>query len=246
VEEKETHPGGNGMRMRPWRKWAVTLAAGAATLLFAVPGAAAGDKGSKMDNPHVREDSKTCIVCHLSAPREGSSPAKDGNLQFRGDIVALCSSCHARYRHMHPVKIAMAPNMKSPEDLPLDKEGKITCITCHDVMQGKGVHRKRRLVGRELCLNCHVDSEILAQVNWYPTYLKKGEQGRLELKVVVFGTNILYDDGTHGDRVSHDTIYSLTEEASKSEKKRRLVYTGWVLDSAGRRSNTVTLAVEYE
>ncbi len=263
------------MRMRPWRKWAVTLAAGAATLLFAVPGAAAGDKGSKMDNPHVREDSKTCIVCHLSAPREGSSPAKDGNLQFRGDIVALCSSCHARYRHMHPVKIAMAPNMKSPEDLPLDKEGKITCITCHDVMQGKGVHRKRRLVGRELCLNCHVDSEILAQVNWYPTYLKKGEQGRLELKVVdfritgrkeylgksvllyyhaknvdtgqiVFGTNILYDDGTHGDRVSHDTIYSLTEEASKSEKKRRLVYTGWVLDSAGRRSNTVTLAVEYE
>jgi len=26
----------------------------------------------------------------------------------------------------------------------------------------------------------------------------------------------------------------------------RVVYTGWVLDNVGRRSNTVTLAVEYE
>lgn len=257
-----------------WGKGAVMLAAGAAMLLLVVS-AAAENKQGRMDNPHVRGDSKTCIVCHLSTPREGSLPAKESNLQFRGDIVALCSSCHATYRHMHPVKIAVAPNMKSPENLPLDKDGKITCITCHDVMEAMDVHRKRRLVGRELCLNCHADSEILAQVNWYPTYLKKGEQGRLELKVVdfrilgkkkylgdsvllyyyaknvdtgqiVFGTNILYDDGTHGDRVPHDTIYSLTEEASKSEKKRRLVYTGWVLDSAGRRSNTVTLAVEYE
>lgn len=176
---------------------------------------------------------------------------------------------------MHPVRIAVAPDMKSPEDLPLDREGKITCTTCHDVMEGMGAHRKRRVKGRGLCLNCHVDSDILAQVSWYPTHLRKGEHGRLELKVVefrvprkkaylgdsvllyyyaknvdtgkiTFGTNVLYDNGTHGDREARDSIYTLTEEAESEGRKKRVVYTGWVLDSEGRRSNTVTLAVEYE
>lgn len=251
------------------------LVFGSAMLCFVAAVGTAETKEKRADSPHGREDSKACIVCHLSVPPEGSSPSKERNLRFKGDIVALCSSCHDGYRHMHPVKIAVAPDMKSPEELPLDKDGKITCITCHDVMQAAGVHRKRKLVGKELCLNCHVDSDILAQVIWYPTRLKKGEQGRLELKVVefrvlgkkrhlgesvllyyyaknvdtgdiVFGTNILYDDGSHGDRVSRDSIYTLTEEAAKGGKKKRLVYTGWVLDAEGRRSNTVTLAVEYE
>lgn len=252
-----------------------TLVAAAVVLLAAVPGHAAEKKGGKQESPHARKDQKACVVCHVSQPPEGSAPAKESNLRFGGDIVALCSSCHEGYRHMHPVKIAVAPDMKSPEDLPLDKNGKITCITCHDAMEESGVHRRRKLVGRALCLNCHVDSDILAQVNWYPTHLAKGEQGRLELKVVEFrivgkktylgesvllyyyakdvdtgqisfGTNVLYDDGSHGDRVARDSIYTLIEKAEKIEKRKRVVYTGWALDVNGRRSNTVTLAVEYE
>lgn len=261
-------PGARGMR-------GVALVAAGLALLAAGSGGAAERRGGKTDNPHARKDSKACVVCHISAPAEGSAPAKENNLKFGGDLVALCSSCHESYKHMHPVKIAVAPDMKSPEDLPLDRDGKITCITCHDAMEASGVHRRRRLVGRALCLNCHVDSDILAQVNWYPTHLGKGEQGRLELKVVEFrlvgkksyvgssvllyyyaknvdtghisfGTNVLYDDGSHGDRIAHDSIYSLIEKSEKFEKSKRVVYTGWVLDSDGRRSNTVTLAVEYE
>ena len=63
---------------------------------------------------------------------------------------------------------------------------------------------------------------------------------------ILFGTNILYDDGTHGDRVAHDSIYTLMEKAPRKGKKSRIVYTGWVVDSEVRRSNTVTLAVEYD
>ncbi len=257
------------------RTWAVALAAAVLALFAAAAGAGADRRGGRADNPHARKDRKACVVCHVSAPAEGSAPAKENNLRFGGDMVALCSSCHDSYRHMHPVKIAVAPDMKSPEELPLDRDGKITCTTCHDAMEASGVHRRRRVVGRALCLNCHVDSDILAQVNWYPTHLAKGEQGRLELKVVefrlarrksylgdsvllyyyaknvdtgqiAFGTNVLYDDGTHGDRTAHDSIYTLIEKADKSEKGKRVVYTGWVLDADGRRSNTVTLAVEFE
>jgi len=254
---------------------AVSLVAALVALLAAASGEAAERRGGKAENPHVRKDQKSCIVCHVSRPAEGSTPMRENNLRFGGDIVALCSSCHDGYKHMHPVRIAVAPDMKSPEDLPLDRDGKITCITCHDAMEASGVHRRRRLVGRALCLNCHEDTNILAQITWYPTHLGKGEQGRLELKVVEFrivgkkaylgesvllyylarnvdtgeisfGTDVLYDDGSHGDRVGRDSIYTLIEKADKVEKRKRVVYTAWVLDSNGRRSNTVTLAVEYE
>jgi len=246
-----------------------------AAILFLLSGGADPASGKSPENPHGLKDQKACVECHVGIPAEGSSPRKEGNLRFGGDVVALCSSCHAKYRHMHPVKIALSPDMKSPEDLPLDKDGKITCITCHDVMEGHGVIRKRRMVGRALCLNCHADTDILAEVVWFPPRLKRGEKGRLEVKVVefriprkkttlgetvllyyyakspsggeiVFGTNVLHDDGTHGDRVAHDSVYTLTEIASGIEKKKRVVYTGWVLDNVGRRSNTVTLAVEYD
>lgn len=247
----------------------------AVAVLIVVQAPAAENRGGTKEDPHLRNQEKSCINCHLSTPLPGSSPSREKNLRFGGDIVSLCSSCHGGYRHMHPVRIAVSPNMKSPEDLPLDREGKITCITCHDVMERMGVHRKRNVQGRALCLNCHADSDILAQVNWYPTHLRKGEHGRLELKVVefrvprkkaylgdsvllyyyaknvdtgdiTFGTNILYDDGTHGDRAAGDSIYTLTEEAESGGRRKRMVYTGWVLDSEGSRSNTVNLAVEYE
>lgn len=255
------------------RAWRGALPVLAVSMILAAGAGHAAGKGK--DNPHGRKDPKACVLCHVAVPVEGSSPRRENNLRFGGDLVALCSSCHAGYRHMHPVRIAVSPDMKSPEELPLDKDGKITCITCHDVMEGHGVVRKRRMVGKALCLNCHDDTDILAEVVWFPSRLKRGQKGRLELKVVefriprrksslggtmllyyyakspsggeiTFGTNLLHDDGTHGDRVAGDSIYTLTEIASGIGARKRVVYTAWVLDNGGRRSNTVSMAVEYE
>ncbi len=255
-----------------FRRKGIILAA-VAVLSISLSAAAAEKKDKRGESPHHRKDGRSCVVCHVATPGEGAS-RKDAALKFGGDVVTLCSSCHSGYRHMHPVKIAVAPEMKSPDELPLDRDGKITCVTCHDVMEKMDVHRKRKFTGRQLCLNCHVDSDILAQVVWYPTHLARGETGRLEIKVVdfriparkrpigdsvllyyyakdvdtgdiTFGTNVLSDNGANGDRVSHDSIYTLIEKASSNEKKRRVVYTGWVVDAEGRRSNTVTLAVEF-
>lgn len=263
------------MRSRKRGNRAGAIAAGTLALLIAAFGAFAGPKEKRGENPHGRQDAGACVVCHVSAPSGTGGQRSGAALRFGGDIVALCSSCHEGYRHMHPLKIAVAPDMRKPEDLPLDGNNRITCITCHDVMEKAGLHRKRKVTGQQLCLNCHVDSDILAQVSWYPTQLRKGEKGRLEVKVVefhvpakkipigdsvllyyyardvdtggiTFGTNILRDDGAHGDRVARDSIYTLIEEAPATGKKRRLVYTAWVMDIHGRKSNTVTLAVEYQ
>ena len=260
------------MRVRRPGVWVRILPA--ALVVFVAWGAVAAEK-KRADNPHGVKDTKACSICHVTVPPEGSSPRKENNIRFGGDVTVLCTSCHESYRHMHPVRIAVSPDMKSPEELPLDKDGKITCITCHDVMEGHGVARKRRMVGKALCLNCHADTDILAEVVWYPTRLRRGEQGRLEMKVVefriprkkanlgesvllyyyaknvdtgeiTFGTNVLYDDGTHGDRAGRDSVYTLIETATGIEKRRRVVYTCWALDTDGRRSNTVTLAIEYD
>lgn len=256
------------------RMRAVGVVVAGAILLMAAAGVAMA-KG-KTDNPHLKKkDPKACLVCHTAQPGAVKAGVRrESKLKFGGDVVALCSSCHSTYSHMHPVKIAVAPDMKSPDDLPLDKDGKITCITCHDVMEGHGINRKKVFTGKALCLNCHFDSDILAQIVWYPTHLKRGEQGRLEIKAsefrikgkkaslgesvllyftfrnvdskaITFGTNILYDDGSHGDRTPRDGVYTLMEDATIDRKERR-VYTGWIVDGAGRRSNTVTLAIEYE
>lgn len=222
---------------------------------------------------HERTDRKTCLVCHRDVPREGSSPLRENNFQEGGDLEKICGKCHSSYRHTHPVKLVLTPLTKEKGDLQVWRNGEITCVTCHDVMAKIPVHRKKETVGKKLCLSCHVESDIFAQIIWYPTHLKRGETGRLEVKVVefsasrnkeylgetlllyyyakdadtgeiTFGTNVLYDDGTHGDRKGGDSIYTLTEDASVGGKKR-LVYTGWVLDRKGRRSNTVNLAIHY-
>lgn len=245
-----------------------------AAILVLLAGGAGPASGKSPESPHDPKDPKTCEVCHVVIPAEGSSPRNEGNLRFGGNIVALCSSCHVKYHHKHPVHIGLSPGMKSPEEMPLDKDGKIICITCHDVMEGHGGVRKRRIVGRALCLNCHADTDLLADIVWFPPRLKRGEKGRFEVKVVefralrkksslggtvllyyyakcpsggeiTFGTNVLHDDGTHGDKVANDSIYTLTEIATGIEKRKRVVYTGWVLDNVGRRSNTFTMAVEY-
>lgn len=224
---------------------------------------------------HESKNRKNCIKCHVKVPVQGSDPRGEGNLLFKGDFDKICSACHGNYEHEHPVSLVISPMIKGAESLPLDREGRIVCITCHDVMEKMEVHRKKVAMGKDLCLSCHVDSDIFAQIIWYPTHLKQGETGRLEIKVVefttrsdkrslgesvllyfyakdietghiTFGTNVLYDDGTHGDRVKGDSIYSLTETAQVDGKLKRLVYTGWILDKVSKRSNTVTLAVEYE
>lgn len=244
----------------------------AVILLVAALAWAVDEPKKSIEKPHGSKDPKNCSVCHSSLPTEVQSAKKEFNLKQGGDFEKLCGTCHSGYKHMHPVKIAVAPDMRNPEDLPLDKDGKITCITCHSVMDGSAGHLKRRLTGKLLCLNCHTDSDIIAQVVWYPTTLKTGQSGRLEMKIVefkvggqkqslgkevllyyyakdvdsgtiTFGTNVLRDDGTVGDRKAGDGIYTLLEKAVPTSK--RVVYTCWVLDVGARRSNTVTLAIEY-
>ncbi|MBI5206783.1 MAG: hypothetical protein HY934_03235 [Candidatus Firestonebacteria bacterium] len=114
----------------------------------------------KYINPHF---SKThCTSCHLTTPTDSDSKEDlKKNFKYKGNFIALCNSCHGASANIHPVDIIPPSTMKVPADLPLNDEGKVTCITCHDVgFNNRGIKYLIRGGDKfseinELCFRCH-------------------------------------------------------------------------------------------
>jgi hypothetical protein len=104
-----------------------------------------------------------CLDCHVTLPFEGVI------LSYYSDIPSICLGCHKEYPcrdesktvngYIHP--IGMEPSMTVPDDLVLDVQGKISCITCHFYHdKGKAelaLHDNylRRSTVKRLCMSCH-------------------------------------------------------------------------------------------
>jgi hypothetical protein len=86
--------------------------------------------GAVTDDTNVHYTDKYCTVCHEQTPRKGNK-----FLKYGGDDKQLCS-CHYRTagRDVHPSDVEIPKEFKKrmPNDFPLSN-GKIACITCHDV-----------------------------------------------------------------------------------------------------------------
>lgn len=118
-----------------------------------------------------------CLYCHEEKPDEKHATFKE--VKFIGDIEVLCRRCHliagnhsGNFDHMGIVPSEKRMNiMKEMEKkynilLPLDDDGKMTCITCHNPHekgvipdprpggQGAGSTYRHRLPGK-LCKECH-------------------------------------------------------------------------------------------
>lgn len=118
-----------------------------------------------------------CLYCHEEKPDEKHATFKE--VKFIGDIEVLCRRCHlvagnhsGNFDHMGIVPSEKRLNiMKGMEKkfnilLPLDNDGRMTCITCHNPhekgvipdrlpgAQGAGSKFRHRLPGK-LCKECH-------------------------------------------------------------------------------------------
>jgi len=83
-------------------------------------------------NPHWT--GKSCLECHEKKPEKG----KPATYKFGGDFNKLCKSCHdtALFRleeHIVGIKLQEDPYIKQPPQDFLLPEGKISCVTCHDL-----------------------------------------------------------------------------------------------------------------
>lgn len=111
-------------------------------------------------DPHEFKNSQ-CGFCHINF---------DGSLQFRDNITRLCNYCHGNDKALSHI-VGIKPTMEMPQDFHLDKDGVMTCGTCHDVhMNGSDAGNRRtyllrrNVTGREFCTLCHKDpSEIVTE-----------------------------------------------------------------------------------
>jgi predicted CXXCH cytochrome family protein len=133
-------------------------------------------------NPHKQLSNKgevikqKCFYCHSELPDEKKTGYKDAKLL--GNFGAICRGCHQRSakqplhaRHLRKPSaevLAQINRMQIQMDmvLPLDQNGSITCVTCHNPHQkglipdtragakGAGEIRRHRLAGN-MCIKCH-------------------------------------------------------------------------------------------
>lgn len=138
-------------------------------------------KYKKLD-PHNQLDAdgkivtEKCLYCHRSQPDVNITVYRD--VQLIGNLIVLCQRCHGLLRN-HPANVN---HYVQPSDkvfirmnimegrygivLPLDDEGKLTCVTCHNPHErgvipaeragakGAGEYFKHRLPGI-MCSSCH-------------------------------------------------------------------------------------------
>jgi len=88
-----------------------------------------------------------CSYCHITSD-------KTVQQQLKAPLSELCAECHPDRRSPNEHKVDIVPSMKVVE-LPLSKEGKITCATCHDPHDRGGYPLLLRTKPAELCLKCH-------------------------------------------------------------------------------------------
>lgn len=101
-----------------------------------------------------------CQLCHTTIPEPGT-PFEQVALTDEAD--RLCQQCHKMgSRTSHPTGVK--PQVSIPLERYLDKEGRITCITCHEVHkeQDRSFNRQElqgllrgHTQGRAFCFVCH-------------------------------------------------------------------------------------------
>lgn len=89
-------------------------------------------KQAEKINPH--QAGIFCVYCHEKEPIDEDDPL---NLKFDGDRVLICTQCHNNKRARadnHPVNRipSEGKGVEVDERFPL-YDGKITCLTCHDI-----------------------------------------------------------------------------------------------------------------
>ena len=98
--------------------------------------------------PDVPDIKKDCSICHVV--HRGVA----GVLLIR-PLPELCTECHPDRTGKGEHTIGIKPADTITNDLPLDKQWKITCTTCHAPHGEGGFPKMLRKKADEICISCH-------------------------------------------------------------------------------------------
>ena len=94
------------------------------------------------------ENKHECSYCHITSPEDAAMPLK-------ASLSGMCLECHPDRSGSNEHKLDIAPS-REVVGLPLSKDGKITCATCHDPHEKSGYPMLLRVEPSELCFKCHL------------------------------------------------------------------------------------------
>ncbi|MFC1856167.1 cytochrome c3 family protein, partial [Thermodesulfobacteriota bacterium] len=127
----------------------------------------------KKISPHKSEElGLSCLTCHRDTPEKGETA--DTVTLITEDIVKMCNFCHIIDTEKHPLNVDETISISKA--LPLSKDGKTICTTCHDphgTMNTINFLRERYVTDVEFskyedphevkeyysCLKCHLTDE---------------------------------------------------------------------------------------
>jgi len=125
-------------------------------------------EGLPATNPHAFfNKTENCTCCHETQKEADVAPHS-----FSVDIIENCMSCHTsdKIGRSHPVGVRAAkqfPDMRIPENLPVDKDERITCGTCHNPhLEGYSTERFSKAQGP---VGVRVENGV--EVAYYKTYM---------------------------------------------------------------------------
>jgi predicted CXXCH cytochrome family protein len=116
-------------------------------LALSAPAYAVDSSEYPIGNPHAEGGEGNCSLCHTRRPP-----------QLIDDHVETCTNCHLGNIENHPVTrhpIDVAVEIMIPSPLPLTKQERIVCSTCHDPHDEHGFRSLLRVEYHKLCVQCH-------------------------------------------------------------------------------------------
>lgn len=119
-------------------------------------------------NPKRHDFADKCAMCHINMPDSSTSA---GDLILADELDKICNKCHTIDKQKsHPIGLRPVENTSLTAHL--DKNGRITCTTCHDIHKEDKTANESELSGllwghikgRAFCALCH--SNEITNTNW--------------------------------------------------------------------------------
>ncbi len=113
----------------------------------------------KYENPHQVKEYFNCMKCHVDVPKVNDYV----DCRYQDDFILVCYNCHGSDAvPCHPVNIKLTDEMVLPAGFPLNDDGLVTCVTCHNPDcsgEIKIEYQNFRMLEKRNCPDCHDFSE---------------------------------------------------------------------------------------
>lgn len=144
------------------------------------------EKGYRRKNIHLQLDEEgkirkaACTYCHRKVPDRKQPPENRTQLQLRLPPERLCLGCHLATPHLNALEHSRKPKEKQQRymeesqqrlqvRLPLDSQGRVTCISCHSPHQ-KGVLDPDTPGGRQAAQRSVEEGPEYLPSRWAPVF----------------------------------------------------------------------------